>query len=108
MVNTVTFTGCLRGTRLHILVFEMRVLKTAEGLCVVCAFQLSCCGKGQGTSFLTHFTDKLGLTDLCPSSGTSVVSAIIHLATFMHTYSKAGCSWKHLSQDDLKKPLVWL
>ncbi|XP_034413841.1 CD81 antigen-like [Cyclopterus lumpus] len=33
---------------------------------------LSCCGKGQGTSILTQLTDVLGLTDLCPSSGTSV------------------------------------
>ncbi|KAM9860472.1 CD81 molecule a [Aulostomus maculatus] len=31
---------------------------------------LNCCGKGQGTSFFTHFTDTFGLTDLCPSSGT--------------------------------------
>ncbi|XP_047435953.1 CD81 antigen-like [Mugil cephalus] len=30
---------------------------------------LSCCGKGEGTNVLTLFTDKLGLTDLCPSSG---------------------------------------
>lgn len=52
----------------------------------VCVFQLNCCGKGQGTSFLTHFTDKLGLTDLCPSSGTAVVSVITRLnsITFMH------------------------
>ncbi|TWW67023.1 CD81 antigen [Takifugu flavidus] len=33
---------------------------------------LNCCGKGQGTNFLTHITDKLGVTDLCPSSGTIV------------------------------------
>ncbi|XP_019748782.1 CD81 antigen [Hippocampus comes] len=33
---------------------------------------LSCCGKGEGTSILTQFTDMLGVTDLCPSSGTSV------------------------------------
>lgn len=33
---------------------------------------LSCCGKGVGTSFLTQLTDKLGVTDLCPSSGTTV------------------------------------
>lgn len=38
-------------------------------------FQLNCCGKGQGTTFLTHITDKLGLTDLCPSSGTYFVSS---------------------------------
>ncbi|XP_059206289.1 CD81 antigen-like [Centropristis striata] len=31
---------------------------------------LSCCGKGQGSTFMTKFTDVLGLTDLCPSSGT--------------------------------------
>lgn len=37
-------------------------------------FQLTCCGKGQGTTFLTHITDKLGLTDLCPSSETYFVS----------------------------------
>uniref|UniRef100_A0A674PN36 CD81 molecule n=1 Tax=Takifugu rubripes TaxID=31033 RepID=A0A674PN36_TAKRU len=33
---------------------------------------LNCCGKGQGTNFLTHITDKLGVTDLCPTSGTIV------------------------------------
>nr|XP_057934859.1 CD81 molecule a [Doryrhamphus excisus] len=33
---------------------------------------LSCCGKGTGTSIFTHITDALGVTDLCPSSGTSV------------------------------------
>lgn len=37
-------------------------------------FQLNCCGKGQGTAFLTHITDTLGLTELCPSSGTYFVS----------------------------------
>lgn len=41
---------------------------------VFLCFQLNCCGKGQGTSFLTHITDKLGMTDLCPSSGTFFVS----------------------------------
>lgn len=34
---------------------------------------LQCCGKGQGTTFLTHITDALGVTDLCPS-GTQTVS----------------------------------
>ncbi|TDH16711.1 hypothetical protein EPR50_G00000790 [Perca flavescens] len=33
---------------------------------------LDCCGKGQGTSFFTQFTDKLGLTDICPSAVTTV------------------------------------
>lgn len=66
-------------------------------------FQLSCCGKGQGTSILTQFTDIVGLTELCPSSGAAVVSAIIHLnspiSTFMHqqlghTESLCSrCSW---------------
>ncbi|XP_028296048.1 CD81 protein-like [Gouania willdenowi] len=33
---------------------------------------LSCCGKGQGTSILTQLTDKLGVTDLCPSNGYTI------------------------------------
>ncbi|XP_061819703.1 CD81 antigen-like [Nerophis lumbriciformis] len=33
---------------------------------------LNCCGKGQIESFFTQLTDKIGVTDLCPSSGTSV------------------------------------
>ncbi|KAM7014791.1 CD81 antigen-like [Tautogolabrus adspersus] len=33
---------------------------------------LVCCGKGQGSSFLTTLTDMLSITDLCPSSGTTV------------------------------------
>lgn len=54
--------------------------------CVVFVFQLSCCGKGVGTSFLTQLTDKLGVTDLCPSSGTTVVSVIIHLSSFLTVF----------------------
>lgn len=33
---------------------------------------LSCCGKSQGTSWMTQATDALGITDLCPSSGASI------------------------------------
>ncbi|XP_061749511.1 CD81 molecule a [Nerophis ophidion] len=33
---------------------------------------LKCCGKGQIDSIFTQFMDKIGVTDLCPSSGTSV------------------------------------
>ncbi|XP_041836922.1 CD81 antigen-like [Melanotaenia boesemani] len=33
---------------------------------------LNCCGKGTGTSFLTQLTDKLGITDVCPSQQVSV------------------------------------
>lgn len=69
----------------HLKVTEVLCRGHRQSLCFfVCVFQLSCCGKGQGTSFLTHFTDTLGLTDLCPTSGTTVVSAIIHLNSFMH------------------------
>ncbi|CAK6961995.1 CD81 molecule a [Scomber scombrus] len=32
---------------------------------------LSCCGKGIGTGVFTFLTDKLGLTDVCPSGGAS-------------------------------------
>ncbi|TKS70389.1 CD81 antigen [Collichthys lucidus] len=32
---------------------------------------LNCCGKGQTSTFLTHLADKFGMTDLCPSSGTT-------------------------------------
>ncbi|XP_029951707.1 CD81 protein [Salarias fasciatus] len=35
---------------------------------------LSCCGKGQGTSFVTLLTDRLGMTDLCPSQGASIMT----------------------------------
>ncbi|XP_026149682.1 CD81 antigen [Mastacembelus armatus] len=33
---------------------------------------LDCCGKGQGTTFLTYGTDTLGITNFCPSSGTLI------------------------------------
>nr|XP_046249966.1 CD81 antigen-like [Scatophagus argus] len=46
--------------------------KAAASVLKVFHETLSCCGKGQGSTFLTRFTDVLGLTDLCPSSGTSV------------------------------------
>ncbi|XP_068615620.1 CD81 antigen-like [Brachionichthys hirsutus] len=47
-------------------------LKAAASVLKVFHETLSCCGKGQGTLFLTQFADALGLTDICPSSGTSV------------------------------------
>lgn len=43
-------------------------------------FQLNCCGKGLGFNLFTRLTDKAGITNVCPSSGTSVVSVIIHLS----------------------------
>ncbi|XP_060898884.1 CD81 protein-like [Labrus mixtus] len=33
---------------------------------------LICCGKGHGSSIFTRLTDAAGVTDLCPSSGTTV------------------------------------
>uniref|UniRef100_A0A3Q3GMC3 Tetraspanin n=1 Tax=Labrus bergylta TaxID=56723 RepID=A0A3Q3GMC3_9LABR len=33
---------------------------------------LICCGKGQGSTFFTRLTDAVGVTDLCPSGGTTV------------------------------------
>lgn len=33
---------------------------------------LVCCGKGQSTMGVTRFTDFIGVTDLCPSSGATV------------------------------------
>ncbi|XP_018527595.1 CD81 antigen isoform X1 [Lates calcarifer] len=33
---------------------------------------LSCCGKDQGTTFLTQFTDAFSLTDICPSARSSI------------------------------------
>ncbi|KAL6112633.1 cd81 [Pungitius sinensis] len=33
---------------------------------------LRCCGSGQVTSFLTQVADRVGITDICPSSGVSV------------------------------------
>uniref|UniRef100_A0A3Q3GH17 Tetraspanin n=1 Tax=Labrus bergylta TaxID=56723 RepID=A0A3Q3GH17_9LABR len=32
---------------------------------------LICCGKGQGSTFFTRLTDAVGVTDLCPSGGTT-------------------------------------
>ncbi|KAM8889556.1 CD81 molecule a [Synchiropus picturatus] len=32
---------------------------------------LNCCGKGKGTGLLTRLTDTMGLTDICPSSGST-------------------------------------
>ncbi|XP_068166941.1 CD81 protein-like [Antennarius striatus] len=46
--------------------------KAAASVLKVFHETLSCCGKGQGSSLLTHFTEALGLTDICPSSGTLV------------------------------------
>ncbi|XP_073320302.1 CD81 antigen-like [Pagrus major] len=46
--------------------------KAANSVLKVFHETLSCCGKGQVTTLLTHFTDQFGLTDLCPSSGTTV------------------------------------
>ncbi|XP_051235859.1 CD81 protein [Dicentrarchus labrax] len=33
---------------------------------------LNCCGKGQGTSILTQFTDIIGVTNLCPKSDVTI------------------------------------
>lgn len=46
--------------------------KAAASVLKVFHETLSCCGKGHGTSVLTHFTDALGLTNICPESGTLV------------------------------------
>ncbi|XP_023148259.1 CD81 antigen-like [Amphiprion ocellaris] len=46
--------------------------KTVASVLKVFHETLNCCGKGQGTSILTQFTDKLGLTDICPSQGYSI------------------------------------
>lgn len=45
--------------------------------CAVSLFQLVCCGKDGGTSFITHITDALDLTNLCPSGSQTVVSVIV-------------------------------
>ncbi|XP_061669714.1 CD81 antigen-like [Syngnathoides biaculeatus] len=45
--------------------------KAAASVLKVFHETLSCCGKGQGTSILTQITDAVGITELCPSSGTS-------------------------------------
>ncbi|XP_006802403.1 CD81 antigen-like [Neolamprologus brichardi] len=56
----------VRGTAAVVLVWPCRRF---PGLyCVVFVFQLSCCGKGTGTNVLTQFTDKFGLTNICPSN----------------------------------------
>ncbi|XP_030270138.1 CD81 antigen [Sparus aurata] len=46
--------------------------KAAASVLKVFHETLSCCGKGAGTSVLTTLTDKFGLTDFCPNSGTFV------------------------------------
>ncbi|KAM3624792.1 uncharacterized protein V6R79_001679 [Siganus canaliculatus] len=46
--------------------------KAAAGVLKVFHSTLNCCGKGQGSSFLTKFTDSFGLTDFCPTTGTSI------------------------------------
>ncbi|KAM8762016.1 CD81 protein-like [Acanthopagrus schlegelii] len=43
--------------------------KAAASVLKVFHETLNCCGKGKATSVLTKFTDQLGLTNLCPSSG---------------------------------------
>ncbi|XP_040892801.1 CD81 antigen-like [Toxotes jaculatrix] len=46
--------------------------KAAASVLKVFHETLSCCGKGQGTFFLTQITDTLGVTDLCPASGQKI------------------------------------
>ncbi|KAM8894153.1 CD81 antigen-like isoform 2-T2 [Spinachia spinachia] len=50
---------------------EQKEGPTAANVLKVFHETLRCCGKGQVTSILTRFTDKLRLTDICPSSETS-------------------------------------
>nr|XP_040055713.1 CD81 antigen-like isoform X1 [Gasterosteus aculeatus aculeatus] len=45
---------------------------TAAGVLKVFHETLSCCGKGVGTSFMTQITDRIGITDICPSAATAV------------------------------------
>ncbi|XP_074516283.1 CD81 antigen-like [Sebastes fasciatus] len=52
-------------------VTEQDKTKAAASVLKVFHETLSCCGKGIGTSVLTRFTDTVGLTDICPSSGTT-------------------------------------
>ncbi|XP_034536126.1 CD81 molecule a [Notolabrus celidotus] len=46
--------------------------KAAASVLKVFHETLVCCGKGQGSSLFTQFTDMFGMTDICPSSGTTV------------------------------------
>ncbi|KAG8001645.1 CD81 antigen, partial [Nibea albiflora] len=46
---------------------------------------LNCCGKGQASTFFTKITDKVGFTDVCPSSGTSTVSVTVYKTAVNHT-----------------------
>lgn len=64
----------------------------------VTVFQLNCCGKGQATNILTQLMDKVGVTDLCPSSGTAFVS-FLHkaFACFTPSSSSAPGSYIRLS-----------
>lgn len=51
------------------------------------SLQLNCCGKGTVTNFFTRFTDSIGHTSICPSSGTSFVSAIINVCKTYHSHT---------------------
>lgn len=67
-------------------------LKQEKHRCV-CRLQLDCCGKGTMTNFFTRITDKLGQTNLCPTSGTLVVSLITAATRFHVNISTAAASF---------------
>uniref|UniRef100_A0A8C9ZQE4 CD81 molecule a n=1 Tax=Sander lucioperca TaxID=283035 RepID=A0A8C9ZQE4_SANLU len=64
-VRLQTYTSKYQYINMH------ATLSPKDDHCVVFVFQLSCCGKGLGTSIFTSITDTMGMTEICPSSGSS-------------------------------------